>query len=66
MRQIIIQLCHIIKILQNSKIINEKTGEIIANVAEEYQVDLYIDHPDYVEAEINDDIDADDMEIIEP
>ena len=48
------------------QVYNEKTGEIIANVAEEYQVDLYIDNPDYVEAEINEDIGAEDMEFLEP
>lgn len=31
------------------QVYNENTGEIIANVTEEYQVDIYLDNPDYVE-----------------
>ena len=47
------------------QVYNDKTGEVIANVAEEHQVDLYIDNPDYVEAEIGGDIIGEDAEILE-
>lgn len=50
------------------QVYNEKTGEIIANVAEEHQVDLYIDNPYYVEAEISEDSMGEEMpmEVLEP
>lgn len=43
------------------QVYNENTGEIIANVIEEYQVDIYLDNPDYVEVTDNEEIFEEDI-----
>lgn len=40
------------------QIYNPDTGEIVTEVKEEYQIQMYLDNPDFVEADIDENMDS--------